>query len=378
MYRPQIFILVLLISAFMIACDEDPVAIDLQVPATYSFERNGQSSVSYDGQTERIEQLTQIRSVLNDANSGNQVSGQDLLDMYANKDGNGGGNFDFTSTKQLKDKTFLGDQAAFDQLLTDLGNASIIGANGDTAVDGSIGLLWRGNDPSRSILVDEKGHEFSQIFQKGMMGAVIYYQILSTYMSDARVGDNVDNTTIEDGSNYTTMEHHWDEAFGYLGVPVDFSSNWPSDRNGEAKFVGSYIRERDNILGSGDIIMNAFKKGRAAIVANEYDIKNQQRDIIYTELEKIFAASAIHYINAVLAASSDEGERFHTLSECYAFIKGLQYSPRATLSISEITQLLKDISDDNFNFWNASVIGLNNAKTTLSTAFGLDNVKDDL
>ena len=115
MYRPQIFFLVLLLSAFMMACDEDPVAIDLQVPATYSFERNGQSSVSYDGQTERIEQLTQIRSVLNDANSGNQVSGQDLLDMYANKDGNGGGNFDFTSTKQLKDKTFLGDQAAFDQ-----------------------------------------------------------------------------------------------------------------------------------------------------------------------------------------------------------------------------------------------------------------------
>lgn len=362
----------------MISCSDDPVTVELQVPATYSFERNGQSSVDYSGQTDRLEQLNQIRSKLNSANGGNQVSGQELLDMYANKNGNGNGNFDFTSTKQLKDKTFLGDQAAYDLLLTDLADASLIGANGDTATIGSVGLLWRGNDALRSILVNEKGQEFSQLFQKGIMGAVIYYQILDTYMSDARVGDNVDNTTIEEGDNYTAMEHHWDEAFGYLGVPVDFSSNWPSERNSEAIYVGSYIRERDNILGSGDIIMNAFKKGRAAIVAKKYDVKNEQREIIYAELERVFAASAIHYINAVLAATSDEGNRFHALSEGYAFIKGLQYSPRATLSTSEITQLLKDISDDNFNFWNTSSIGLNTAKRTLSSKFGLDNVKDDL
>ncbi|MEZ5022552.1 MAG: DUF4856 domain-containing protein [Chitinophagales bacterium] len=67
-------------------------------------------------------------------------------------------------------------------------------------------------------------------------------------MSDARVGDNVDNTTIEEGDNYTAMEHHWDEAFGYLGVPVDFKSNWPSDRNGRSQIWGSYIRGRDAML----------------------------------------------------------------------------------------------------------------------------------
>ncbi|MEZ5009340.1 MAG: DUF4856 domain-containing protein [Chitinophagales bacterium] len=372
------FLMATIVLATIVSCDDDPVIIDIQVPSTYSFERDGQSSVNYSGQEERIEQLVQMKALLSSGNAGNQISGQNLLDMYANTGGNGGENFDFTSTKQLKDKTFLADQSTFDAILTAAGIASVNGANGDTAVNGASGLLWRGNDPNRSILVDEKGVEFTQLFEKGIMGAVFYYQILDTYMSDARVGDNVDNTTIEEGDNYTAMEHHWDEAFGYLGVPVDFKSNWPSDRNGEAKFWGSYIRGRDAMLGSSDIIMNAFKKGRAAIVAKEYDIKNEQRDIIFEELERVCAATAIHYINSVLASSSDDGERLHALTEGYAFIRALQFSPRAKFSNAEITQLLKDVSDDSYNLWNASSIGLNTAKSKLSSTFGFDSIKDDL
>jgi hypothetical protein len=131
------------------------------------------------------------------------------------------------------------------------------------------------------------------------------------------------------------------------------------------------------MLGSSDIIMNAFKKGRAAIVAKEYDIKNEQRDIIFEELERVCAATAIHYINSVLA-SSDDGERLHALTEGYAFIRALQFSPRAKFSNAEITQLLKDVSDDSYNLWNASSIGLNTAKSKLSSTFGFDSIKDDL
>ncbi len=46
-------------------------------------------------------------------------------------------------------------------------------------------------------------------------------QILNNYLSPAVLdaGDNVtknDNDILADGKDYTTMEHKWDEAFGYL------------------------------------------------------------------------------------------------------------------------------------------------------------------
>ena len=254
--------------------------------------------------------------------------------------------------------------------------ASVDGANSVTASAGKAGLLTRTS--GATILVNEKGHEFTQFIEKGLMGSVIYYQILSTYMSDDRVGDAVNNTDPVEGNNYTAMEHHWDEAFGYLGVPVDFASNWPSERNDEAIFWGNYIRGRDALMGSSTILMDAFKTGRAAIVENDYTIKNDERQVIYRVLEKVCAATAIHYINSALAAGGSDGEFMHVLSEAYMFIRALQFSPNQTLNDLEILGLLQDISDNNFNFWNATVSGLNSAKDLLSSTFALDSIKDDL
>jgi hypothetical protein len=367
----KIFPIALLVLTF-VACNEDTPEV-LEVPETYTFEREGATSVNYSGQTERLEQLKQIKTKMNAGNAGTELSGQDLLDMFANTGGDGNGNFSFTSTKQIKDKTFAADQSYFESLMTAMGTASEDGADGVMASDGVAGLVTRG---SSTILVNEKGHEFVQLIEKGIMGATFYHQMLSVYLTDDRVGDAVENTVLVDGQNYTSMEHHWDEAFGYLGVPVDFSSDWPSDRNSECVFWGNYTRGRDALLGSSDIIMSAFKTGRAAISAQMYDVKNEQRDIIYDELERICAATAIHYINSALANTTDNGEFFHALSELYAFIKALRYSPRASFTDAEITQLLKDISDEDFNFWNTTTTGLNEAKTKISTKFALDALKD--
>jgi len=56
------------------------------------------------------------------------------------------------------------------------------------------------------------------------MGAVFYYNIAEVYTRPGKIGASVDNiiVTPEEG---TDMEHHWDEAFGYFGAPIDFSSS---------------------------------------------------------------------------------------------------------------------------------------------------------
>jgi hypothetical protein len=261
--------------------------------------------------------------------------------------------------------------------MTEMGTASISGAAMDTATDGQVGLLWR-TSVSEYMLVNENGHHLEELIEKGVMGATFYFQITAVYLSDARIGNGVNNDSLVAGENYTDMEHHWDEAFGYLGVPADFSSDWPESRNDETIFIGKYIRGRDELMGSSSRIMNAFKTGRAAIVAKAYEARDAQRDIIYEELERVFAATAIHYINEALANQSDEGDFFHALTEAYGFVRAMQFNPRSQLSSSEILQLLKDLSDPNFNFWQTTLTGLNTAKASLADTYGLNEIKDDL
>ena len=71
------------------------------VPSTYIFtDASGNNTVSYPGQTDRLNQLSEMVSLMSNGITG-AVSAQDLKDMYANVNNNGNGLFSFTSTKQL-------------------------------------------------------------------------------------------------------------------------------------------------------------------------------------------------------------------------------------------------------------------------------------
>lgn len=352
-----------------------PTTPTLEVPDTYSFSRDGATSVSYSGQTERLDQLAAMKSYLLKGDQGETIDAQVLLDMFANTGGNGGGNFSFTSEKDIKSKTFSGDVADYEALMTAAATASIKGGNGTTAASGQAGLLTRGS--GSTVLVDENGHEFTQLIEKGLMGAFVMNQILNNYLTDDQVGDAVDNTNLEDGKNYTAMEHHWDEAFGYYGVPVDFTSNWPDARDGEVRFWGNYSNGRDGLTGSNDVIMQAFRGGRAAIVAGMSTERDAARKVLFTEFQRVAAATGIHYINETLTADND-GDRMHVLSEAWAFIDALRYCDlnQRVLTNAEIDQMLG--TDIPVNFWDVTTTGLNNAKTTLASKFGLESMQDDL
>ena len=53
----QKYFLLALIGLLVFSACKDPEVPQIEVPATYNFERNGQSSVSYTGQTDRLNQL---------------------------------------------------------------------------------------------------------------------------------------------------------------------------------------------------------------------------------------------------------------------------------------------------------------------------------
>lgn len=333
----------------------------LTVPTTYSFTDGTNNTVSYGGQTERLDQLTEMTTYMKTGISG-VLTNQALTDMFANTGGNGGGNFSFTSTKKLMDKCLAADTSLFIDYMDSLAIASQDYAS--AASDGQAGTLTSGTS---TYLFAANGIEYTQLIEKGLMGAVFMYQATQIYFGSGKM--NVDNTTAVDagaGEYYTEMEHHWDEAFGYFGVPVDFPTNTTGIR-----FWGKYCNSRDGDLGCNAVMMNGFLRGRAAISQDALDIRDEEIVNIRNMWEKISARQAVQYLEDAKSNFGVDNALFlHQLSEAYAFIMCLKYVPLETrvITYTEIETLLDtNIGTD---FWQVTQIDLTNAINSLNSIYG--------
>ena len=361
--------------------DDEGMTPKLEVPDAYEFTREGVTTVDYSGQTDRLNMLSELKAYIIKGDKGEAVEATVLADMFANA------NSPFTSpelnasTKKLEDKTFVSEVQKMKELFeaTEVASAEVV-ANGTVASEGVSGRLQRGTTASY-ILVNERGWEFTQFAEKGLMGSCFYNQIFNVYMTDDRVGDGADNETLVDGKNYTAMEHHWDEAFGYFGVPFDFPAGEPVLEASERRFWGTYTNNVDALLGTNALLMDAYLKGRTAIVNKDYVTRDEQREIIYAGHELVAAAVTVHYINQTIGNFNDGdiGNAFHHLSEAYQFLKAIQYSPKKKLTQAQIDEILTSSFGEGGDFWKATVAGLNQAKNTLVTTYEeLEPVKDQL
>jgi len=331
------------------------------IPTTYNF-----ANVNYSGQTDRLNQLSEMTTYMKTGNTaGTVLDAQVLKDMYANENGNGNGNFSFSSSKQLKGKTFELDQALFEQYMDIIATASasaIPGSNGQAGVVVS-------NDGTKNYLFDANGIEYTQLIEKGLMAATFYYQSSTFYLSDDQIGATVDNETVENGEG-TPMERHWDEAFGYFGAPIDFPTN-----TDDARFHAKYCNSRDALLGTNAKLMGAFLKGRAAISNKDNDTKNEARDEVRQYWELVIAATAVHYLNGGMSNFTDDAIRNHELSEAIAFVGALKYNSEKTITNTEINNLLNTIGS---NLYEVSMADLAATRNELSTIFSLESVKETL
>ena len=358
-----------LLVLLTISCDDENGTNKLEIPNTYSFERNGESSVSYSGQTDRLNQVREMKAYLQTGDAGASLQASVLTHMFANTNGDGNGNFSFSSSKQLENKAFLADIDWFYKLFAEAEAASQLAQD---ASSGNAGYLMRSGN--KQILVNAKGHEFTQMIEKGLMGSVFLNQIYNSYLTDAKIGEGVDNVNLVEDKNYTAMEHHWDEAFGYFGVATDFPSTIPSD------FWGKYCNSRDELMDT-NAIMAAYLAGRTAIVNQESALKNENRDLLYELHEIIAASTAIHYINTAKSAFSanETADAFHSLSEAYAFVSALKYSPYKRISDADIAAILTAHLGQDGDFWQATSSGLNDAISTLVVAYPeFSEIKDQL
>lgn len=238
----------------------------VSAPTTYTFTRNGASTVSYTGQVARQALIDAIKSYTSslDGDETTEEVLERLTELYTDTDhgdeaisypNSAQGNInDISSNKSLQGKT-AGNDASTDY--RNWTNGSSFKGWSDTSVEVSAttevsgagsaniltpeGLVWsffhkladQVDDADRQDAygdnvslpyVTTKRQDLNQLIQKFLWGAVTYSQGTDDYLSNdiSGKGLNAGNTMVS-GKNYTNLEHAWDEGFGYFGASRDFN-----------------------------------------------------------------------------------------------------------------------------------------------------------
>ena len=343
--------------------NNDLCEYNYDVPSTYAFtDADGNNTVSYGGQTARMDMLSEMVTYLKSANGSNAtpatLDASTLLAMYDNSYTGWTDQSLVGNGKQLKSKTALADagiQAMFEGWMSAAAAAS--------------------PDQTGSYLQDASGVEWTQMIEKGLMGACFASQMTSNYLAGIEADDNETAVDPAAGKFYTEMEHHWDEAYGYFTDAVDYPAN------GTDRFWGKYANKsylEDN-LGSATDISTAFRTGRAALSAHNTADALAQRDIIISEVKQMQAGMAIHYLNDVkskVSSGADQSAINHSMSEALAFIFGIQFiSETPDMSSADVMALVGQIEPAVAGF-TMSLTSINAVIDQIAAATGLESVKD--
>ena len=358
---------------------EVPVTVNVEVPYSYEFARAGVSTVSFSGQTARLNMADELYAALNT----NTFTKAQMLEMF--NDGTGFSDASLNSSgKKMGNKTAASPLASstvkpqFDAMITDFAD-NVIPNWATDASNGQAGVL---TDATRTIHVNAKGHEIDQTFIKGIIGAMTVDQIVNNYItpyqldSGTRVADN-DNGVLSSGKDYTDMEHKWDEGFGYLyGQEADASRlDLGTSPTGNGTTLNKYFKKinASNQVGIGVSVFDAFRRGRAYIVAKLYDDRDAQATIIKKELSKVIAYKAVDYLNGYMTkiAAGNTADAFHALSEGYGFIMSLQFTNDGNdnpyFTNSEVNAFLALMD----NFWTVENSNLESIRDEISAKFGI-------
>ena len=361
----------LIITNFSCSSDDDQVITtpnEVIAPDTYVFERQGESTVSYGGQTARLDMAASLFGKLNDEN----VDGASLLQMFEDgtgftaEDGASQDQIDAinalnSSGKKLGNKTAAYGDASVQPKIAGFLTEYAENVSTNFNVDAGVGVSGsHTGSGGRTVRINEKGMELNQVFAKSLIGALVMDQVAYGYLSEVKIGDDVDNDASALGAGeYTTMEHHFDEGLGYVyGQESDITT--ASTPQGNGILFNKYLKKvnESEEPGLATEIYDAFKLGRAAIVASNSEVRDEQAEIVKTKMSRVILHKAAHYLRGAAEAKAatdvDYADYFHGLSEGYGFILSLQFTYDADgmnyFSHSEVETMLSTLETGN-GFW---------------------------
>ncbi len=443
----------------------DPFAdIDLENPGRYEFPsryEGGASSVSYSGQTARhllIDDLNSfIASMTEQIDSGDFQPGGDgtvveALDFYYRFDSDAYGDelilvetdpppaqstyADVSTGKDLVGKTAGNDDVTdhkdFTTAFTGWADTDIAeyGGGVDTPenlitaffeqleenafarADGVARPGPFGEIADLDVHLTEEGHDLKQLTQKFLLGAVALSQGTDDYLDDDTEGKGLlaPHTRDEDAA-YTSLEHQWDEGFGYFGASrgyleytdqqiadgetldldddgaIDLLSeyNWGASVNAGKRDVGSatgtdFTTETYEAFWRGRAIIALAEEGELS--QEDLDALKAERDAAVEGWEKAIAATVVHYINDTIEETDalgtddyDFANHAKVWSEMKGFALGFQFNPRSPLTDTQFEELHSLIGDaPELEETNAAdyVTDLETARDLMRDAYGFE------
>lgn len=332
---------------------------------------NGNTTVDFSGQATRIDMLTELDAYIKTGTT-SVLSAAKMKNMFENTNSP----FADAALNSATTKTIISKTAqSFSATEADAERQRFLGffseleriskLNGQTAEQGKAGVL------GGKRLVDEHGFEYGQFVQKGLMGAMMLDQISNIYLGTEK--QSADNETKVDGANYTAMEHHWDEAYGYLTQNEVYPKTDPNDPTKYLEnYLGGYIRQvGTEVGGDPEAVYLAFLKGRAAIVNKDMSTRDAQIAYIHTALEKAVATVAVSYLNKT-KSTSDITSKFHSLAEGAGFVYALRFAHDAKINKTKSDELLNILMGKTDGFWSLTSTDLDNVRDQIADAFGID------
>lgn len=392
------FLLLFTAGSFILtSCSNDDDTIideqtEVEVPANYTFERNGETTVDYNGQTTRLQMSAEMLSIFNDFDN---TTEEQLMNMFANENAPFSNAALNESTKSVKSKVAASNlyfsnnsvesaeiKADFESYIS--GQMNEVKDNKDQLAEAGVaGQIAQGE---RTRYVSGKGLEYNQAFAKSLIGGLLLDQIVNNYLSQPVLdeGDNQvnnDDMVTEDGKSYTTMEHKWDEAYGYLFGDPSIPTADPLSVLGESDdhLLFSYLGQvaaDDDFDGLAESTYEAFKTGRAAIVAGDYDLRDEQVAIIRENLSKVIGVRAVHYLQGGKSALEEEnyGAAFHELSEGFGFVYSLRFTHNpatgAPYVSKESIDSYKEALLSGNGFWDVNPAALDSISEEIAAAYG--------
>ena len=409
---------------FLAACgsdeeDDSDAQAKIEVPQAYTFDSRfteGESSVSYSGQVVRNLLLQDLKTVTDSVGKegARSITVDDMLKRY-----------EYDDALNLETLTSTGTLSALESkysslstgknLVGKISSAPVIGYNrpADELVRDWFKMIAENSEDSAKLgtamaYTTDDGVDMSQMINKVLIGAVPYYQATGVYLDSLL---DRDNSEARDGTDpYTAMEHAWDEAFGYFGAARDYARytdeqlagsvddfTFDSNSDGSIDFKSEYnfglsrnAAKRDK--GGSEVnftkeIFDAFLAGRTAIT-NQGTVEeiSQHRKAAANGMEKVIAATVVHYINDTLSDMSKLGtaeENRANLNKHWAEMKGytvaLQYNPFKLITDGQLRELhgimgtAPAYPEPNSSAYTTQLANYQRAKVVLQTAYGFSS-----
>jgi hypothetical protein len=246
--------------------------------------------------------------------------------------------------------------------------------NAQTQLDGTVRQDPFGNDITNISLTSD-GRDLRQLIQKFLSMSVSFSQGVDDYLDNDIDGKGLLSDHTDTEKAYTSLEHQFDEGFGYFGAArdyIDYSDEEVATKGGRDDWQLYHDTNGDGSIDFNSEYnfghsANAAKRDRGATVATDFSkeamdaflqgrkllndtagvaLTDEQRTELYgyrdtavLTWEKAIAATVVHYINDVDADLEKIGTddfSYSTLakhwSEMKGFALGLQFNKATPLS----------------------------------------------